>query len=366
MRGRVLDRYTVISILRIGIITSLLASLMLMGVDLFSNLDRYMSYNVTFMRALSITLLYFPEAFLLAMGPSFLFAVTYHLSMLHANNEIMAILNAGVSFQRILRPVIICAVLLSAAYFGFNELVAIPSTNQKDLKMQLITDSSGDSNNQDIALSDMQRGYMVYASIYSDPNQTLFNVTLVESGPDGRIVRRTNAKRAVYDPEAGLWTFHDAYVYTPSENTVDGVEISHYDSQQNEVLLLEPQLFRNVSNEISKMSLRLARAYLDRMRTLNPDQYAKLGTEYYKRLFSCLSPLIMIMIACSINYRFKKNVLFFSLVCSIAVAVVYFVVQMMTVMMADQGVIAPQLGTLIPFAVIILVATVMGLIMRRQ
>ena len=74
----------------------------------------------------------------------------------------------------------------------------------------------------------------------------------------------------------------------------------------------------------------------------------------------------MIMIACSINYRFKKNVLFFSLVCSICVAVVYFVVQMMTVMMADQGVIAPQLGTLIPFAVIILIATVMGLIMRRQ
>jgi len=35
-------------------------------------------------------------------------------------------------------------------------------------------------------------------------------------------------------------------------------------------------------------------------------------------------------------------------------------------MMADQGVIAPQLGTLIPFAVIILIATVMGLIMRRQ
>ena len=366
MRARVMDRYTVVSILRIGMITSLLASLMLMGVDLFSNLDRYMSYNVTFLRALSITLLYFPEAFLLAMGPSFLFAVTYHLSMLHANYEIMAVLNAGVSFQRILRPVIILAILLSALYFGFNELVAIPSTNEKDLKMQLVTDSTGSSNNQDIALSDMQSGYMVYASVYSDSNQTLFNVTLVESSPEGRLERRTDARRAVYDPEAERWTFFDAYVYTPSGNTVDGVDIMHFDAQRNEVLLLEPQLFRNVSNEISKMSLRLARAYLARMKTLNPEEYAKLGTEYYKRLFSCLSPLIMIMIACSINYRFKKNVLFFSLVCSICVAVVYFVVQMMTVMMADQGVIAPQLGTLIPFAVIILIATVMGLIMRRQ
>ena len=363
MRLRVLDRYTTTSILKIGLVTSLLASLMLMGVDLFSNLDRYMNYNVSFLKALSITLLYFPEAFLLAVGPAFLFAVTYHLSMLSANNEVMAVLNAGVSFQRILRPVIISAILLSVAYFGFNELVAIPSTNNKELKMQLITDSTGSVNNQNIALSDMQNGYMVYAGMYADSDLTLYDVTLIESSAGGNLVRRTDAYRAVYDLETGLWTFFDAYVYTP---TRDGVRVDYIDAEENKVLLLEPQLFRNVSNEISKMSLRLARAYLSRMKGLNPDEYAKLGTEYYKRVFSCLSPLIMIMIACSINYRFKKNVLFFSLVCSIAIAVVYFVVQMMTIMLADQGVIAPQLGTLIPFAVIILLATIMGTIMRRQ
>ena len=363
MRLRVLDRYTTTSILKIGLVTSLLASLMLMGVDLFSNLDRYMNYNVSFLKALSITLLYFPEAFLLAVGPAFLFAVTYHLSMLSANNEVMAVLNAGVSFQRIMRPVIISAILLSVAYFGFNELVAIPSTNNKELKMQLITDSTGSVNNQNIALSDMQNGYMVYAGMYADSDMTLYDVTLIESSEGGNLVRRTDAYRAVYDLETGLWTFFDAYVYTP---TRDGVRVDYIDAEENKVLLLEPQLFRNVSNEISKMSLRLARAYLSRMKGLNPDEYAKLGTEYYKRVFSCLSPLIMIMIACSINYRFKKNVLFFSLVCSIAIAVVYFVVQMMTIMLADQGVIAPQLGTLIPFAVIILLATIMGTIMRRQ
>lgn len=364
MRLRVLDRYTTASVLKIGLVTSLLASLMLMGVDLFTNLDKYMSYNVSFLKALSITLYYFPEAFLLAVGPSFLFAVTYHLSMLSANNEVMAVLNAGVSFQRILRPVIISAILLSGAYFAFNELVAIPSTNTKELQMELITESSGSENNHNIALSDMQNGYMVFAGMYSEAEQTLYDLTLVESAEGGTLVRRTDAYRAVYDDQTGLWTFYDAYVYTPTAN--EGVRIDYVDKAENKVLLLEPQLFRNVSNEISKMSLRLARAYLSRMKGLNPEEYAKLGTEYYKRLFSCLSPLIMILIACSINYRFKKNVLFFSLVCSIAIAVVYFVVQMMTVMLADQGVIAPQLGTLIPFGVIILLATIMGTIMRRQ
>ncbi len=72
----------------------------------------------------------------------------------------------------------------------------------------------------------------------------------------------------------------------------------------------------------------------------------------------------MMVIACSMNYRFKKNVLFFSLICSICIAVVYYVIQMMTVMLADQGVIAPWLGILIPFAVILGLSGIMSIIMK--
>lgn len=363
MSMRTLDRYTITSVLKTGIATSLLACFMLLGVDLFSNLDLYMNHNIGFAKAFSVTILYAPEAFLLALGPSFLFAVTYQLSMLHAHNEVMSVLNSGVSLSRIVRPIIVMSVILAGFYFVFNEYVAIPSSNAKALQSENITKDTDSTNNQDIALSDMQSGYMVYAAIYSDSDQTLFDVSLIESDEHGALKRRTDAYRAVYNQDTELWTFYDAYVYTPGP---DGVKVEHIGDFENTVLLLEPQLFRNVSNEISTMSLKLAKAYLERMKGLNPEQYASMGTEYYKRIFSCLTPLIMILIACSINYRFKKNILFFSLVCSICIAVVYFVVQMMTVMLSDQGVIAPQLGTLIPFIVIISLTTVMGLLLRRQ
>ena len=132
------------------------------------------------------------------------------------------------------------------------------------------------------------------------------------------------------------------------------------------VMRLEPQLFRDSSNEISSMSLSLARAFLSRMKVLNPEQYASLATEYWQRVLDCLSPLVMMIIACSITYRFKKNVLFFSLVGSICIAVVYFVVRLLTVMLADQGVIAPILGTLIPFAAVIVLSFVMRSFFMRQ
>ncbi|MBO4410193.1 MAG: LptF/LptG family permease [Spirochaetales bacterium] len=364
MKTHVLLRHNISSVLKIGVATTLLASLMLMGVDLFSHLDSYMNYHVGFMAAFRLTVMYFPEAFLLAMGPSFLFAVTYHLSMLHANNEIMAVLNSGKSFSSVLVPIVICAVLLSGFYFGFNELAAIPSSNEKEKQTELLTTASTSANNRNVALSDMESGYLVYAATYSDSDQTLFDMTLVEMDGKGRLLRRTDSYKAVYDQSAGVWVLSDVHVYMPdSEGAV--VSVEHLDRQVNKVIRFEPQLFRNAGNDVSRMSLGLARAYLQRMKAINPDQYATLGTSYYKRIFSCLSPLIMMIIACSMNYRFRKNVLFLSLVCSIAVAVVYFVVQMMTMMMADQGVIAPYYGTLIPFAVILVLSAIAGTLLRR-
>lgn len=367
MSHRILDRYNLLSIIKVGLGTTLLATLMLIGVDLFSNIYTYMNQGIGLGRAFYISFLYFPEAFLLAMGPSFMFAATYHLSMLHSSNEIMCVLNSGTSLTRVITPCIILAVALSAFHFAFNEFVAIPMSNQKRSISASLTgaDTSG-RNNQDVALSDMQQHYMVYAGRYSDTNQSLYQVSLVQSTEDGRFEKRTNAYKAVYNPDSGNWTFYDAYTYTPAPEGETGIRVEHFNEITNPVMTLEPQLFRNVSNEISTMSLDLAYRYMVRMKELNPAGYASIGTEFYERVLSCLTPLVMIFIACSMNYRFKKNVLFFSLICSICVAVVYYVVRMITIMLADQGVIAPILGVLIPFFTILVLSSLMGILLRRQ
>jgi lipopolysaccharide export system permease protein len=378
----VLTRYTLSSVIKVGLATAALAALMLVGVDLFSNLDTYISYNVSFGQAFLVSLLYFPEALLLAVGPSFLFSVTYFLSMLSANNEMICVLNSGVSLRRVVVPCLVLAVLLSVGYFFFNEKVAISASNLKDSKYKALTSRSSSLDNSDIALSDMQDGYMIYAGQFVDESSTLYNVSYVEieegtgdmdagalgqtsaqtfTQTSGQTFRRIDAYRAQYDAETENWTLYDCYEYVPVGNTV---QVNYYSSLEIPRMRLEPQLFRNLSSEISKMSLDLAHAYVLRMKSLNPDEYARLGTEYYKRIFSCLTPLVMIIIACSMNYKFKKNVLFFSLICSICVAVVYFVVQMVTVMLADQGVIAPYWGTLIPFIVVLLLSGLMSAFLK--
>lgn len=350
---KILTKNIVFSVLKVGLLTAFLGAFMLVGVDLFKNLDTFTTYAVSSSEAIENCLLYAPEAFLLALGPSFLFAVTYYLSMLHASNEIICVLNAGVSYRKVIQPIILLAVSVMAFYFVFNETVALKTSNKKEAMMNVITKSeNGANDNQQIALSDVNGGYMVYAGNYIDSKKALYDVTIVRTKENGQgIISRQNAYRATWNEETQQWTLHEVYTYFPSDEGT--VSITYDKKAVSDFFKLEPELFKNLSSDVSKMRLSLANSYVGKMKVLNPTQYASLGTEYYKRLLGCLTPFIMIIIACSMNYRFKKNVLFFSIICSLCTAVVYYVIQMLTLMLADQGVIAPYMGMVIPFIAII-------------
>ncbi len=361
---KILRRYIVFSILSVGLLVTLFASVMMMGVDLFRNLDTYVSYNVSSSDVVRLTFLYLPESILFTIGPSFLFSVTYFLSMLHANNEIIAVLNSTINYRKVLIPIIACGIAVSLFWFGFNERVGLPCSSQKEkLKEAVTTGESGPDDNYRIALSDMTQSYMVYASRYVNSTQTLYNVTFIRSFSDN-VIERTDARRAVWNDEKQMWEFQDAKVYksSPDGSMLNTEVISSY---YEEHLGLEPDMFKNLSNDISKMPLGIAKAYVNRMKYLNPEQYAEMASSYYERVLGGLTVLVLVIIACTMNYRFKKNILFFSLVFSVAVAVVYYVVRMMTMMMSRQGIIAPYLGTLIPFIVVLILSGVAAYLTRN-
>ncbi len=359
---KILTRHTLWEITKVTFVTSLLGGFMLMGIDLFTHLDTYTGYGVAGRDIMRLTFLYFPEAFLMAMGPSSLFASTYYLSMLHANNEIICILNSGVNFSKLVRPIIVLALSFGLFYFVFNESVAIKCSATKEAQYKIVTgDAAGKLDNSDIALSDMFEGYMVYASQYVDSEHSVYNVSFIKRNNED--IERIDAVKASYDSSDKIWLFEDCTVHKSNNN-----DVITYTEPYIEVpeLRLEPELFRNLSSEIGTMTLDLARSYVQRMKVLNPEEYASIGTDYYKRVLSFLTPIVLMLISISMNYRFKKNILFFSILCSVCVAVVYYVIQIMTIMFADQGIIHPSMGMLIPFIVIIILSFAQRLIMEKD
>lgn len=361
---KIIRKYTVFSILKVGFATAALAALIMLGADLFSKLDTYVGNSVTGYQVLTITMLHFPKALIMVMGPAFLFSVTYFLSMLHARNELICLLNSGVSYFRIIAICLITCLGVSFLSFGLSETVALRFENKRNLMYEDATDTSSvNANSNAIALSDMYSGYSVYAAQYLDYSQTLIRVVLIENMEDG-LFTRTDASTATWEEERGCWLLKDATVYTIVNETV--VSVESHDSLLKERFTIKPRLFRNSSADIETMDLIGALDYASSMKAVNSDKYNSLSTTLYKRLFDNLMPLVFAVIACSMNYRYKRNVLFLSIVSSVAVAVIYYVCLLVSTLMADQGIIAPYMGSVLPLLVILVLSALIYIFTTRK
>jgi lipopolysaccharide export system permease protein len=352
---RLLDKHIISTVAKVAFIALVLCTFMLVSVDLFSNLDTYIQNNVSRFTIFKLSILNVPEAALYALAPSLLFSATFFFSQLQANNEMICLYNAGISYKRIVLPVLILGVFFSLANFAVNELLAIPFTRQRSVMENNLFGLTSTYDNRNITLSDLQKGFVIHASHYNDERKRISNVVLVLRDAEGNLEQRIDAPSATWDEEQGYWVFKDVSIHTVQGEpfTVDTLQEKTY---SNPAINLEPNLFRNFSTNIKTMELGTAVRFLNRIRMLDPSQWNAYATDFASRIFGCFSPLVLLFIACTISYKYKKNVLLFSIIMSLCIAVIYYVMQMLSLILAKQGVIGPVWGMAIPMIMIVCIA----------
>ncbi|MCH3916250.1 MAG: LptF/LptG family permease [Spirochaetia bacterium] len=344
---KLLDRHIVSSILRILILSVLLCTLMLMSVDLFSKLDSYVSHDVGKLQIVWATLLYAPQAFMLVLPPAILFTLTFFLSQLYANNEMIALMGSGFSLPRILAPILILSMVISVSTFFFNEFVVLPTTVDHQQYVDGLFKTTQNFDNRNITLMDESQGYILYARRYVERDRSLRDTTLVFKDSQGKISRRVDADRAIFSD--GVWEFKNALVSTPEAGKLPRVRM---DSFSDNRVTLAPNLFRNNSTDIATMGINLAIRYLGQLHRVDIESWWEQATTFYDRLSTPLTVLVMAWIACLIDYRNRRNVFLFSIFSSILIAIVYYVGKMLLQILSRQGVISPGWGVMIPYFVV--------------
>jgi lipopolysaccharide export system permease protein len=113
------------------------------------------------------------------------------------------------------------------------------------------------------------------------------------------------------------------------------------------------------------MDLTSAREYLQQISISNASQYRPAATDLSDRVFSNLTPLILMIISCSTVFTWRKNVLVLSIIASLAISVIYFVLHMLSMILAKQGILPPLAGPLTPM-VVLLVLSGISLAVRRM
>ncbi|MDR1863714.1 MAG: LptF/LptG family permease, partial [Treponema sp.] len=96
----ILDRYLVKQFLPIFFIALSMFIMLLLLIDLFANLWRYLNYEVPVREILRVSLYYLPKSFSYALPISLLFAAAYTLGDLYGRNELTSIFSSGIPFWR--------------------------------------------------------------------------------------------------------------------------------------------------------------------------------------------------------------------------------------------------------------------------
>ena len=178
---KILDRYSLTSLLKIASVTLVLCTFMMLLVELFANFSTYTEPYMNFQRAVVLLALRIPYAISFTIGPAFLFATTFFISSLYSNNELISILSAGIPYRRLIQPICIMAFVISVLMFAFNELVYVPSIVKYKTTLDSYKnyDASYEGDNTNIFYSDSDNNFIVKADKYTDIKEELTGVELI-------------------------------------------------------------------------------------------------------------------------------------------------------------------------------------------
>ena len=314
-------------------------------VDLFANLWRYVNNDVALPDILKVALLYVPKCVSFSLPIAVLFAVSFCLGGFHSNNELIAVFGSGISLRRFVLPLVAFGLAASIAGFFFEDTVVIRTFRLKnEVSRNLLNESQSLSRSRPTVLDDNNR-VVYHAEYYNDNNMSLSRLTIVERDDRGGLARRIDCQWAEWKEDR--WVLHDCRIFTPDGETgrILQQQVPVYDSPDFTAL---PESFKRTVLNVQEMPVREADAWIRGLiRSGLP--YRSQLTEYYKRFSFALTPLVVALISSAIGGRFRKNILLMSLLTSLSLSVVYYVMQMVLVILANHGYITPLAGAWIPF-----------------
>lgn len=352
-RSVTLDRYIVVAFVPVFFISLFFFALLVEMADLFVNIVQYIQNEASLASVVRSMVLYLPKCVSWSLPMATLFSVSYVLGSMYANNELLMVFGSGVSLGSFIMPLIMIAALLSGLFLGFEDKVVLPTfAAKKELSRSLfrISEPGGSA---DVTVLGSDRRHIWNIKYYDRKNLIMTGVILVERDHGGRLVSRLNAQSASWN--GARWVFSGVRrFFWKADSLVD----ASYGSWDDASLAEPPESFKGGGRPIEDMPLSDARAYLGLLKRSGLPSGGQTA-EYYRRFAFALMPLTVTLLSAALAGFYRKNVLLTSLLVSLIAATLYYVTQMVSMLLAKSGAIGPVAGAFSPFLVFAMIVVVL-------
>ena len=313
--------------------------LILQLVDLFPNLWRFIANDVELSQIGQIAYHYLPTCIVFAVPVGLLFAIAYTLGQMQQRNELIAVLASGISLVRFVVPFLLVGALLSVFLFRFEDQIAIPSLQAKNVLFRDAVNMRQSLSNANVTVLSADSRSVIQVDYYNHARGNITGV-LVVVRPDAGRITRIDAEWGEW--QDGAWVLHGANIY---EFSPDGGPMSLRRENTFSAAYLQepPAAFQKTTRNVAEMEFSEATAWVQTLRDAGLP-FREAQTELYNKVTFAGSPLIVALLASAVGGLLRKNVLLLSLLFALGLSVAYFVIQMLGGILAKSGVVSPIVG----------------------
>lgn len=286
-------------------------------------------------------------------SPLFVFiAVIFFTSKLAGNSEIIAMLAAGVSIRRLMRPYMISCVLIAGLTFYLNSFVIPHGTVIRQNFESLYRNSKKNTSAENVQLY-VAKNTTAYIQHYDNQYKRGYGFSLVKI-KDKKIVSHMTAMEIQYDTVADT-KFHWR-LSNWKMRTLKGLK-EHIQSgaSKDTVLLMEPtDLVYSKGQQETFTSPELL-DYISKQTSRGSGNVVQYEVEFHKRIAMSFSSFILTIIGLSLSSRKRKGGMGLYLGIGLALSFSYIMLQTVSSTFAIQADTPPLLAAWIPniiFAVI--------------
>jgi lipopolysaccharide export system permease protein len=324
-------------------------------IDLFSNIIRYINNEVPVSAMLKIGLYYVPKCISYAIPMSLLFAAAYTLGDLYSKNELTTVFSSGIPFWRFSFSLVIIGLAASVFIFFLDDIIVIPTLKVKNELTRRALRQFTAGSNVDIVIK-TRNGRLIYSVDYYDDELKILNgITIIEMDENGEFVSQIRANSAFWLDD--YWEFRNASIYKYDEDRILRISPLGINTSYTE----HPDMFMRSALIMDELPVKQVRLLVDDLRISGLPHYSALAN-YYRRFSFSTTSLIVMLLSIPLGGRFRKNILLMSLFASLSVAVVYYIAEMLSMTMAGLNYISPLAGAWFPVVLFILI----GIILLRS
>ncbi|AXV48579.1 LptF/LptG family permease [Prevotella denticola] len=349
----VLDWYIIRKFIGTYIYAILLIISIAIVFDFNENLSKFTQYHAPWRAIVFDYYANFIPYYSNLFSPLFVFiAVIFFTSKLAGNSEIIAMLAAGVSIRRLMRPYMISCVLIAGLTFYLNSFVIPHGTVIRQNFESLYRNSKKNTSAENVQLY-VAKNTTAYIQHYDNQYKRGYGFSLVKI-KDKKIVSHMTAMEIQYDTVADT-KFHWR-LSNWKMRTLKGLK-EHIQSgaSKDTVLLMEPtDLVYSKGQQETFTSPELL-DYISKQTSRGSGNVVQYEVEFHKRIAMSFSSFILTIIGLSLSSRKRKGGMGLYLGIGLALSFSYIMLQTVSSTFAIQADTPPLLAAWIPniiFAVI--------------